>query len=498
MRKPARSQWDFGELFPAESTPARRVLTVSEVTAQVKRLLERELGRVWVTGEVTNLRVQGSGHVYFTLKDPSSQVSCVFFRGEAAAGRELLEDGRKILVQGDVTVYEPRGQYQIIVRAVELQGVGALQIAFEKLKQKLGAEGLFAADRKRPMPRYPSRIGLVTSPTGAALRDIVHVIRRRDPGLEIILAPCRVQGEGAAGEIAAALGLLNEWAVSEPGTRRRQAGNRIDLILVARGGGSLEDLWAFNEEIVARAIFNSSVPVISAVGHEIDFTIGDLVADVRAATPSAGAEIITEGVHASRDFVSGAVGRAQQRLRRRLLLEEERVESLEGRLSRVHPRHRLDEWSQRLDDLQASLWRRVTYRWRDCLAGWKTARLRFRRLRPSHALTRLRQTVLELRRRLGEHQRRRLGIQRDRVEILEARLRLLSPAGVLGRGYSITTDALTGRIIRSELDAREGMRLNSRVSQGVIRSVVEPVPRSGRPIQGESPGGAASAAEADS
>ena len=205
MGKITNSQWDFGELFPVE--PPRRVLTVSELTAQVKRLLEKELGLLWVTGEVTNLRIQSSGHVYFTLKDASAQLNCVLFRGETVENREMLQDGRKLVVQGDLTVYESRGQYQLIVRAVEMQGVGALQLAFDRLKRKLQAEGLFAPERKRALPKYPQSIGLVTSPTGAAIRDVLHVIRRRNPGLEIIFVPCRVQGDGAGEEIAAAIRL---------------------------------------------------------------------------------------------------------------------------------------------------------------------------------------------------------------------------------------------------------------------------------------------------
>src|SRR6266481_5201124 len=295
MPKNAKSQWDFGELFDPAST--RRIVTVSELTATVRRLLEKEVGQIWVSGEVTNLRAQSSGHIYFTLKDASAQLSCVLFRGETQVDRALLQDGRKVTMQGDVTVYEPRGQYQLRVTAVELQGVGALQAAFEKLKQKLKAEGLFAQERKRPLPRYPQRIGLVTSPTGAALRDVFHVVERRNPALKIILAPCRVQGEGAAAEIAAAIGLLNQFGASQLESGEPRLG--MDLILVTRGGGGLEDLWAFNEEVVARAIFESKLPVVSAVGHEIDFTISDFVADVRAATPSAAAEIITEGVFSS-------------------------------------------------------------------------------------------------------------------------------------------------------------------------------------------------------
>src|ERR1019366_6574480 len=250
MSKPAKSQWDFGELFPPEAT--RKVLSVSELTGTVRALLEKQLGLVWVGGEITNLRAQNSGHIYFTLKDAGAQLSCVLFSREKVAQRHLLADGQKVLLQGDVTVYEARGQYQLIVRAVELQGVGALQIAFEKLKQKLAAEGLFAAERKRPLPRYPQRIGLVTSPTGAAIRDVLHVVQRRNPGLEIILAPCRVQGDGAAKEIAGAVKLLNRYSVELASIQQFNNSTNLDLILVTRGGGSLEDLWAFNEEPVAR------------------------------------------------------------------------------------------------------------------------------------------------------------------------------------------------------------------------------------------------------
>ena len=239
------------------------MLSVSELTWQVKRLLETEVGEVWVTGEVTNLRLQSSGHIYFTLKDAGAQLSCVLFRGEAKAERGLLQDGAKVTLQGEVTVYEPRGQYQLRVTKVELQGIGALQAAFEKLKQKLKAEGLFAPERKRPLPRYPQRVGLVTSPTGAAIRDVLHVVERRNPALEIILAPCRVQGEGAAEEIAAAIRLLNEFnaaqGIADSQSPMAENAAPIDLILVTRGGGSLEDLWAFNEEVVARAIFESAL-----------------------------------------------------------------------------------------------------------------------------------------------------------------------------------------------------------------------------------------------
>src|SRR5208282_1116637 len=421
----AKSQWDFGELFPpspgsfgatSPTGQARRVLSVSELTAQVRSLLEKHIGSVWVTGEVTNLRAQSSGHIYFTLKDAASQLSCVLFSREKVPHRGLLADGQKVLLQGDITVYEARGQYQLIVRALELQGVGALQIAFEKLKQKLAAEGLFAPERKRPLPEYPQRIGLVTSPTGAAIRDVLHVVQRRNPALEIILAPCRVQGDGAAAEIAAAIRLLNEFNL-QPSTFNLQ------LILVTRGGGSLEDLWAFNEEVVARAIFESAIPVVSAVGHEIDFTIADFVADVRAATPSVAAEIITEGVFASRQLVA----------------------DLMHRMVRTHPRRRMNELLQRLDDLQAGLLRCARQGTKERQVAWQNLATRLLRVRPAQLLRQRRESLVVGQRRLLELAHVCLRNGRNRFEATEARLRLLGPEQVLSRGYSITMDAATGK-----------------------------------------------------
>src|SRR5882724_2020761 len=292
----SKSQWDFGELFPTEAT--RKVFSVGELTEQIRRLLEKQIGSIWVSGEITNFRSQSSGHIYFTLKDASAQISCVLFRNEIVPHRELIADGQKILLQGDVTVYEARGNYQIIVRAVELQGVGALQIAFEKLKQKLAAEGLFAQERKRPLPKFPQRIGLVTSPTGAAIRDVLHVIQRRNPSLEIILAPCEVQGDGAAKEIADAIRLLNEFSSRSSGRESAQTENQsrltsaatmeLDLILITRGGGSMEDLWAFNEEIVARAIFEAMRRADAAIVPTTIFR-QTIFADAKCATIGAGA-----------------------------------------------------------------------------------------------------------------------------------------------------------------------------------------------------------------
>jgi len=475
MPKPVKTQWDFGELFPAE--PQRRVFSVTELTSQIKRLLEKEVGSVWVTGEVTNLRLQSSGHIYFTLKDGLAQLSCVLFRGERNADRALVQDGRKLTLQGQLTVYEPRGQYQLRVTAVELQGVGALQLAFEKLKQKLNAEGLFAPEHKRPLPRYPQRIGLVTSPTGAAIRDVFHVVERRNPGLEIVLAPCRVQGDGAASEIAAAIRLLNQFndlhrAAVEAGAALGARGY-LDLILVTRGGGSLEDLWAFNEEAVARAIFESALPVVSAVGHEIDFTISDFVADVRAATPSAAAEIITEGVFASCQFVSAAEPRLRQLVRQQLEDKALRLAQVRQRLDRVHPRRRLDDWLQRLDDLLTSLGRRVSQGLRGQRTAWQGLSDRLRRVRPALALKQRREIFHQAEQRLHEQAHHRLRDLQNRLTTLDARLRLLGPEQVLARGYSITRDAETGTVLRDSSETKPGQRLETRLKRGSVRSRVE-------------------------
>lgn len=484
MPKTTSSQWDFrGELFPTEAM--RHVLSVTELTAQVRRLLEKQIGKVWVAGEISNLRAQTSGHLYFTLKDANAQVNCILFRSDCLARREFLEDGRKVLLQGEMTVYETRGQYQLRVVAVELQGLGALQVAFEKLKQKLSAEGLFALERKRPLPRFPETIGLVTSPTGAAIRDVLHVAQRRNPGLRIIFAPCRVQGPGAADEIVWAIRALNEFAVAAVFDRRTNlddveirrsqptATNKLDLILVTRGGGSLEDLWAFNEEAVARAIYESRVPVISAVGHEIDFTISDFVADFRAATPSAAAEIITEGVFSSCKFVSEISGWFQTRARQLFRRKKDFLLGVSRQLQRAHPKRRVNDRLQRLDDLRTSLVRCVRHDWRKQQTASHLLRQRLWRLRPRQLLLQRKELIASTSERLVEQARHHLRLAKNNVGELETRLRLLSPEQVLSRGYSITTDAASGKVIRNSSEVRPGQKLKSRLATGEVRSVVE-------------------------
>ena len=365
------------------------------MTGHIRSVLEKQLGDVWVTGEVTNLETQSSGHIYFTLKDSAAQIGCVLFRGEYQVDRTLLQDGRSLNVRGHLTVYEVRGQYQLRVVAVEPQGQGALQIAFENLKARLNAEGLFAQARKRPLPSYPQRIGAITSPTGAALRDVLHVIERRNPVPGDYFGACRVQGEGAEREIARAINLLNAWSAQHASERPG-----LDLILLTRGGGSLEDLWAFNEEIVARAIFSSALPIVSAIGHEIDFTISDFVADLRAATPSAAAEIITQGMVSSCQFISQSAKRMRQLIGQRLADKEYEFRQAAQNLARLHPRRRLEDWVQRLDDLSESLKR--------CVSQGGTGNSIVARKISSSASAGVRPAVLLKQRReiLGQHHRR--------------------------------------------------------------------------------------------
>jgi exodeoxyribonuclease VII large subunit len=459
MTRKAKSQWDFGELFPAAET--RQVLSVSELTARVRQTLEHGVGTVWVSGEITNFRAQASGHVYFTLKDAAAQLACVLFRGAGGVRRDLLADGQKVLLNGEVTVYEARGQYQLLVREVELQGVGALQLTFERLKQKLAAEGLFDPTRKRPLPALPFRIGVVTSPTGAALRDVVHVIERRHPALQLVLAPCRVQGDGAAQEIAAAIRRLNACP---------HAG--VELILVTRGGGSLEDLWAFNEEVVARAIFESALPVVSAVGHEIDFTIADFVADLRAATPSAAAEILTQHVVTAREWLAGVPQLLAQRVRWRLDSLVEALATRSARLARLHPRGRLNDRMQRLDDLQEALGRNTHRQLREQRARWDNSAGRLWRLRPTRQLAERRENLVRALEGARLHARRRLDRSRAQFDNLHIRLRLLGPESVLARGYSITLDDTTGAVLRHTHAVHPGQRLRTHLRDGEVVSVV--------------------------
>jgi exodeoxyribonuclease VII large subunit len=473
MPRKATSQWEFGELFERQET--RRVWSVAELTRRVKGLLEHQFGTLWVTGEVSNCRAQSSGHVYFTLKDATAALSCVLFRSEAAGQRHLVEDGRRLTLRGALSVYEPRGQYQLVVNAVELEGLGALQQAFERLKQRLQAEGLFATERKRPMPRFPRRIGIVTSPDGAALQDVLQAFERRHRGLQLVLAGCRVQGAGAAAEIAAAVSGLNAWSRAHTPAHAAD-GQALDAILVTRGGGSLEDLWPFNEEVVARAVFESAVPVISAVGHEIDFTICDFVADLRAATPTAAAEILTEGYVAVRPWLAQVRAQMRQRTLERLGRVQERARELGQRLARRHPRRQLQERWQRLDEVSGWLRGNLRGRMREQTARWRTVHVRVGLAVPRQQVSRARERLQFVLKRRRDQALLRAQQKRGHYAQLEARMRLLSPAHTLARGYSITTDAATGRVLRRVSEVRSGQRLVTRLQDGAVSSIADPTP----------------------
>ena len=463
MSREQQSLWDFGGL--PEQGEARKVYGVAELNRKAKGLLENQLGTVWVEGQITGLRRQSSGHIYFGIKDEKGQLGCALFRGTDAENRSLIEDGTQVLLQGDVTLFEARGQYQLIVRKVEPLGQGALQVKFEKLKRKLEAEGLFAPGRKRPLPGYPARIGLVTSPTGAAIRDVLHVVLRRNPSLQIVLEPCRVQGETAAAEIARAVRRLNQWSARHS--------ESLDLILLTRGGGSLEDLWAFNEEVLARAVHESALTVVSAVGHEVDFLITDFVADVRAATPSVAGELITEDVFASRGDLTSTAAYLRRLAKGGVESTRRELSRLTHRLGRAHPRRALDDSFQHLDNQLDDLNRLAK---QGVVARREHLRLvsqRLLSLRPTTLLARRRDQLGWLQRRLAEVPSRAMGKRAASLEQAASLLELLSPKSVLARGYSITRDAATGAVLRDAKNAKPGQMLRTHLHDGEISSTVK-------------------------
>lgn len=437
----------------------RKILSVTELTQQIKGLFEKTFPEIWVQGEVSNFRPAGSGHLYFTLKDAGAQLRAVCFRNQARYLKFKPQDGISVIARGRLSVYEARGEYQLYVELLEPAGLGALQLAFEQLKAKLAAEGLFDPARKKALPVLPRTVGVVTSPTGAVIRDILRVLKRRFRNMNVLLYPVKVQGEGAAKEIAEGIEYFNRHAP-------------VDVLMVARGGGSLEDLWAFNEEVVARAIAGSKIPVISAVGHETDFTIADFVADLRAPTPSAAAELV---VHRKQDYVTEMQNRARrlsQILRLKLSEASERLTEL--RMHRVFQtlEARLEERAQRVDDIVASLDRSLRARLNSAREGWLRAsagvvRYDFRRL-------------LELKwANLGERDARfESGIQRllfdrrTKLNQVESILRERSPLGILSRGYSITRDA-SGNIVRDAAAVPIGSDISVRLARGELGAAVK-------------------------
>ncbi len=379
---------------PAPAAPEKPALpaenpqwTVSELTQRIKGAIEPQFMQVWVKGEISNYRPTHSGHAYFSLKDAQSQISAAIFGWGARKKPFDLKDGLSVLCRGKVTVYQPRGSYQLTIESIEPLGAGALQMAYEQLKEKLAAQGLFRSERKRKLPPFPTRIAVVTSPTGAAIQDMLNILRRRAPGIRVTIIPAQVQGEGAAQQILRGLQMANRWGLG-------------DVVVLARGGGSIEDLWAFNDEALAQAIATSRLPVVSAVGHEIDFTIADFAADLRAPTPSAAAEILSQGWVDARERVDSASRRLTLLTQRELQLKRAALMQLSSRL--VNPRDRLREQMQRVDE-----------------AGL----------------------------RIEQAMRRRLDRSRSAFRETAARLEALSPLRVLDRGFALVTDASDERVV---------------------------------------------------
>lgn len=462
-------QLDFSFREEPEKTPepieeSPRVLSVTELTRRVRALLERGLGEVWVRGEISNHRRQASGHHYFTLKDDGCQLACVLFASAARSLRGLrLADGMQVQAFGALTVYEARGQYQLVVDLVQEEGLGALQARFEALKAKLAAEGFFDADRKRSLPRLPMRVGVVTSPTGAAIRDFLKVLHRRMPCVEVIVNPVRVQGRGAAAEIAA--------AVAEFSAAPANGLPTVDVVVVTRGGGSLEDLWEFNEEAVARAIAASRIPVVSAVGHEIDFTLSDFAADFRAPTPSAAAELLVPDAGELRGAIERHAARLLRECAGAIRFHRSRLVALERSALHREPARILRERGQSLDLLAEALHRAAALALEARATQLRHARAVIAAHRPAPLLALCRERAARARILLEECVVRQLGRRRERLAVGSVLLGTLSPEATLARGYSITRDA-NGRIVRSAAELAPGDRLRTRFRDGDAESVV--------------------------
>jgi exodeoxyribonuclease VII large subunit len=442
-----------------------KVFTVAELTRQIRGTLETRFGAVWVQGEISNYRLQPSGHRYFTLKDQRAAISCVIFRNALPSTAPPIADGAQVQIYGNVTVFEARGQYQLNVQILQTRGAGLLQAKFEALKRKLEAEGLFDSARKRALPKFPKRIGIITSPSGAAVRDMLNVLRRRAPNVQVLVSPVRVQGTGASAEIATAIKEL---------ARPNESWEPIDLIVLARGGGSIEDLWEFNEEIVARAIFHSGIPIVSAIGHEIDFTIADFVADLRAPTPSAAAElIVTDTAELSRR-VSDLENCLKKCLRNFLQQSVTRLRFLSERTLARELIQRMRGAQQQLDLNADSLRRKLKQFVADSRAILSTRAQSLKTYDPKRELGACKTRVVDLERRFTMQTPRFMEKARQRFQTAEGILRVVSPEATLHRGYSITTDA-TGKVIRSAAAAHPKSKIRTRVTDGEFESQVLPL-----------------------
>ncbi|UTM56623.1 exodeoxyribonuclease VII large subunit [Photobacterium sp. CCB-ST2H9] len=445
-------------LYNTVSSQNQRIFTVSSLNAQVRLLLENEMGVVWLIGELSNFSAPVSGHWYFTLKDARAQVKCAMFRGNNQRVTFRPANGNQVLVKARLSLYEPRGDYQLIIESMQPEGDGRLQQQFEKLKMQLAGEGLFAQTLKKALPEQPKRVGIITSKTGAALHDILNVLKRRDPGLPVVIYPTMVQGEGAAISIAQAIGRANS----------RQ---ECDVLIVGRGGGSLEDLWAFNEEIVARTIAASQIPIISAVGHEVDVTIADFVADMRAPTPSAAAELVSRDLSVQMQKITQRQQHLRHAMRHYLSQRQSQLVRWQHRLDRQHPQVQLNQQSQRLDELRSRLERAMRKQISDSQQHVHRNEYKLALHSPAQRLEKLSSQLATQQRRLQDAMDRRLVNARHQLAMATEKLDAVSPLATLARGYSITRHE-NGQVIRSAAQVKTGDTLQTTLADGEIRSTV--------------------------
>ncbi|MBV8484081.1 MAG: exodeoxyribonuclease VII large subunit [Verrucomicrobia bacterium] len=439
------------------------ILSVAELTRHVRDILESRLGEVWVEGEISNYRKQSSGHHYFTLKDDRAQLACVMFaRAYSARSGLILKDGMQVQTFGRLTVYEARGQYQLVVELVQTKGQGVLQAKFEALKRKLQAEGLFDPEHKKPLPSFPRRVALVTSRSGAALQDMLNILERRSPWLRILICPVRVQGEGVAGEIAEMIRYLDRQRVSLA----------IDVIIVARGGGSLEDIWEFNEEVLARTIYGCDLPIISAVGHEIDFTIADFVADLRAPTPSAAAELVAPAQEILRNSLAAKQAALVRLAKQAVEVSALRLNRLKEARGLLDPRTLIQDRQQKIDQIEARLLQLL--RWTVEHHRTHTNRLAslLQAYRPGQVVVRRRAEVAGVQTRLENAAKYQLERAKQKLVSLERSISLLGPQQTLQRGYSITRKT-NGEILQRSEDVKPGDEILTRLAEGEVRSRVE-------------------------
>lgn len=435
------------------------IFTVSRLNSEVRLLLENEMGIVWLVGEISNFSAPVSGHWYFTLKDARAQVKCAMFKGNNRRVSFKPQAGQQVLVKARLSLYEPRGDYQLIIDSMQPEGDGRLQQQFEELKMRLAGEGLFAQTNKRLLPEHPTRVGVITSQTGAALFDILDVLKRRDPSLPVVIYPTMVQGEAAAIKIAQAIGLANER-------------NECDVLIVGRGGGSLEDLWCFNEEIVARTIAASQIPIISAVGHEIDVTIADFVADMRAPTPSAAAEIVSRDNSHKTQNVQVRINRLLNASKLYFQQQRQHLTRLAHQLEKQHPNYLLERQSQQLDELDRRLHRSMQLYIRLQQEVLERKQHRIQQASPSRVIQHQHQQLAHSQQQLNEAIKRQLMVSKHQLALAAEKLDTVSPLATLKRGYSIT-QLESGQVITQRDQVKTGDVLVTRVSKGKITSIVQ-------------------------